>query len=610
MRRTSVGLILGMVWGLVACGEQSVDGGSGPAAGAPVKVDLSGSAQKGPFSNGSRVTIAELDANLVQTGRTFATTMNDDGGSYSVRGVQLGTPYARVEVSGYYFDEVRGQLSASPLSLFSYVDLSDRATGNINLLGHLEAARLEHLVTEEQVGFAAAKAQAHREVLRLFEIEPDAVESAEALDISKGGAGNAALFAISVMLQGTRTVAELSELLSNIQTDLSQDGTLDDATNGSAIMGGATTVDLARSRANLAARFAALGVDASVPDITGQVTHFASTAPWEYTGGGIEYPIGGQRPNVLDPGLTRFDFNADSTQLDFAADVPDATELKIRMTNHTAADTASIWFYSGTSGVMWNVSQYDFNNGVQEFKAMRPGMDTLDSFMFGGTGSATVDYFEYGSATPTRTKEITWSGWQGGLGTTARGEAAPPSGAAGGSYGGAGGYGGDGAGGYSGAGSGEGGAAGGPYDPYKPQPYELCGNGVIDAGEDCDGADVRGQTCESFMPGTTGPLRCEPTVCRFDTIECQRACGNGVIDAGEQCDGADLAGQSCESLRPGTSGQLRCAPGACQFDERACEETCGNGVLDAGEECDPGVPPVSPCEHCDPACHLDTLACQ
>lgn len=91
MRRGSgCSLALAAVW-TIACGTPT-DGASGPAGGAPVNTDVSGSAQKGPFSNGSQITISELDANLVQTGRTFSASMNDDGGAYSVRGVQLGTP--------------------------------------------------------------------------------------------------------------------------------------------------------------------------------------------------------------------------------------------------------------------------------------------------------------------------------------------------------------------------------------------------------------------------------------------------------------------------------------------------------------------------------------
>jgi len=220
LRLNGAGASLTLLSMLAGCGgEQSdVATGAGPAAGRPVQVDVDGRAQKGPFSSGTRVSIAELDANFVQTGRSFATTMNDDKGSFAIRGVALGTPYARVEVSGFYFDEVRGRLSDSPLSLFSYVDLSDRSTSNINLLGHLEAARIDYLVAERQTQFAAAKAQAHQEVLRLFEIEPETVAAAELLEISQDSDGNAALLAISLLLQGTREVAELSELLSNIQT--------------------------------------------------------------------------------------------------------------------------------------------------------------------------------------------------------------------------------------------------------------------------------------------------------------------------------------------------------------------------------------------------------
>jgi cysteine-rich repeat protein len=613
-----------------------------------VKANVSGSAQKGPFSNGSQVSISELDVNLVQTGRTFSTTMNDDGGSYSVRGVQLGTPYARVEVNGFYFDEVRGQLSASPLSLFSYVDLSDRTTSNINLLGHLEAARLEHLVAEEGVSFGAAKAQAHREVLEMFQLDPDAVGSAEDLDISKAGEGNAALFAISVMLQGTRTVAELSELLSNIQSDLGSDGTLDNAANGSALMAGATMVDLAHARENLAARFDTLGVDATVPDITGQVSRFAETAPYVYTGGGIDYPIGMSRPNLLDPGMARFDFDAKFPALGFAVVLPEVSNVKIRITNHASNDAqtpTSIWYYGVNSTLLdWTVSNYDFDTGVQEFTSKHSGPGDLESFGFMGSGSATLEYFENGGSTPARTKEITWSGWESFGGTTV--PDGRPIGVGTGGYGGTtgtGGSAGDGSGGYAGDGAGgAGGYAGDPNLPpddgkvcgdgvrgpgeqcddgnrvggdgcgpsclYEAAPQFVCGNGVVEPGEDCDGTDTNGMTCAQLRPGTTGEPGCDPVVCRFQPTTCQDACGNGVIDQGEDCDGANLNGMTCATYMPGTSGELQCEPGICRFDSLSCEQTCGNGLLDQGEECDPGLP-LSGCDQCDPSCHIMPISC-
>ena len=45
-------------------------------------------------------------------------------------------------------------------------------------------------------------------------------------------------------------------------------------------------------------------------------------------------------------------------------------------------------------------------------------------------------------------------------------------------------------------------------------------------------------------------------------------CGNGVIESGEQCDGSALGGQTCQILNL-PSGSLRCSPG-CIFDTSPC----------------------------------------
>jgi hypothetical protein len=50
----------------------------------------------------------------------------------------------------------------------------------------------------------------------------------------------------------------------------------------------------------------------------------------------------------------------------------------------------------------------------------------------------------------------------------------------------------------------------------------LCGNGKIDPGEDCDGADLNGKTCLSFFgsqSGLQGALKCS-SQCKYDLAQC------------------------------------------------------------------------------------------
>lgn len=51
-----------------------------------------------------------------------------------------------------------------------------------------------------------------------------------------------------------------------------------------------------------------------------------------------------------------------------------------------------------------------------------------------------------------------------------------------------------------------------------------CGNGAIDAGEQCDGADLQGFDCASLgLSG--GTLACDPVMCTFDTSMCSAGPG-------------------------------------------------------------------------------------
>ncbi|HLF57178.1 MAG TPA: M12 family metallo-peptidase, partial [Thermoanaerobaculia bacterium] len=112
----------------------------------------------------------------------------------------------------------------------------------------------------------------------------------------------------------------------------------------------------------------------------------------------------------------------------------------------------------------------------------------------------------------------------------------------------------------------------------------LCGNGTIDAGEDCDGASLGGATCssEGFFTGT---LACSSS-CTFDTSQCSN-CGNDVINAGETCDGSALGGATCAG-QGCSGGALLCNTTCSGYDKSLCTgcAPCNdNGVCDAGEDC-------------------------
>jgi hypothetical protein len=79
------------------------------------------------------------------------------------------------------------------------------------------------------------------------------------------------------------------------------------------------------------------------------------------------------------------------------------------------------------------------------------------------------------------------------------------------------------------------------FDSGPPPP--VCGNNVIQPGQQCNGTNLDGQTCKT-LGYISGSLACSPT-CQFDTSGCSRICGNGQCDALKQCDGTNLCGHTC-----------------------------------------------------------------
>ena len=126
------------------------------------------------------------------------------------------------------------------------------------------------------------------------------------------------------------------------------------------------------------------------------------------------------------------------------------------------------------------------------------------------------------------------------------------------------------------------------YDVSDCKMSPFCGDqhADTDVGEECDGMDLAGQTCESL--GFVGGMLACNLDCTFDTHGCiAPECGNGVREGDEVCDGTDLGGESCVT-QGFIEGQLACQADCAGFDTSGCSGTpvCGNGVREGLEACD------------------------
>jgi len=133
----------------------------------------------------------------------------------------------------------------------------------------------------------------------------------------------------------------------------------------------------------------------------------------------------------------------------------------------------------------------------------------------------------------------------------------------------------------------------------------TCGDGIVDVPEACDGADLSGRSCQSegFYGGT---LACLPDCSGLQTAACTGTCGDGATNGPEACDGADLGGRTCQS-EGFYSGTLACLPDCSGFQVAACSGTCGDGVINGPEDCDGASLGGATCA--DLGCLSGTLTC-
>ena len=189
---------------------------------APRDCNIHGVAQKGQFVKGAHVTAFAMDSDLVATGESFPASISDDLGSFEVSG-KTSSPYFELRAEGYYFNEMEGAVSSSPLYLEAFVK-SDDTAANINLMTTAIRPRVKKLIKEGET-YANAVMQAQNELLGSLGFIGSAGNFLD-MDITGTSEGDAMLLAFACMIQGNRSASEVTSLIQEVASDMEPDGEL------------------------------------------------------------------------------------------------------------------------------------------------------------------------------------------------------------------------------------------------------------------------------------------------------------------------------------------------------------------------------------------------
>ena len=216
-----------------------------------------GIVQNGPFIFGTSVVLNEAsEMNFYRAdgiGHTASSCVQSNDGRYALESVSTNSNYVKISATGFHRNLVTGGTSASPVTLSALTKVAStsedagvtapirvRNSVNVNILTQLEIPRIEQLAMNH-IDFAEAKAQAEREIFAAFGIDTVQLYSqpyftdgrmdkpvAEDLDMFGNSEYSAALFAISTMLQGDRSEADMMSLVNNLAEDIKGDGIWND----------------------------------------------------------------------------------------------------------------------------------------------------------------------------------------------------------------------------------------------------------------------------------------------------------------------------------------------------------------------------------------------
>lgn len=238
MRKISaIILMLSSVFLLIGCGGS----GESETADGSANINVSGGVQKGPFVVGSSVTVNRLSQQGENTDSTIVTNTLDDLGNFSFTSSEVGL--VQISSTGYYRNEITGELSSGTLTLRSIYQVSsdNNQYAYVNLLTHIISRRVLNLIKNNGMEFDEASSQAESEFLSTFSgVIPNLiVDNFTSLTIfgDQSSSGSSYLLAVSSILyqyaikesmsKSTNPDAELTLLVNQLESDFGSDGVID-----------------------------------------------------------------------------------------------------------------------------------------------------------------------------------------------------------------------------------------------------------------------------------------------------------------------------------------------------------------------------------------------
>lgn len=212
-------LCLGIL-AFVSCEEEPIVEPDGPSSNKYAHIE--GYVQKGQLVKGSQVTAFVLDQELKATGKSYPANISDDLGAFAVD-IKVEEPFLELRAEGYYFNEVTGEVSESPIYLEAMGN-QQSTNLNINLFTTITKPRIKKLLAEDK-GWATSTLTAQEELLTALGIE-DTTEDFTDIDITGTDKSDALLLAFACIIQQNRSISEIVTLIQNAASEFEDEGKL------------------------------------------------------------------------------------------------------------------------------------------------------------------------------------------------------------------------------------------------------------------------------------------------------------------------------------------------------------------------------------------------